>query len=124
MKTLQRVLCVMLSIIMAMSCLSVAAFAEGEEKFTSTIKAHSTMSNKETAKVTLDELDKLLAEADIYEEIVLTEGVIGDGIKLVIDLRSVMPECIYRGFCPEFRSCGYVDTPEYKEALEKYRSKT
>lgn len=40
-------------------------------------------------------------------------------------LASVMvPECIYRGFCPEFRSCGYVDTPEYKEALEKYRSKT
>ena len=40
-------------------------------------------------------------------------------------LASVMvPECIYRGFCPEFRSCGYVDTPQYKEALEKYRSKT
>lgn len=40
-------------------------------------------------------------------------------------LASVMvPECIYRGFCPEFKSCGYVDTPQYKEALEKYRSKT
>lgn len=40
-------------------------------------------------------------------------------------LASVMvPECIYRGFCPEFRSCGYVDTPQYREALEKYRSKT
>lgn len=40
-------------------------------------------------------------------------------------LASVMvPECIYRGFCPEFHSCGYVNTPEYKEALEKYRSKT
>lgn len=40
-------------------------------------------------------------------------------------LASVMvPECIYRGFCPEFRSCGYVDTPQYKEALEKYRNKT
>lgn len=40
-------------------------------------------------------------------------------------LASVMvPECIYRGFCPEFNSCGYVDTPQYKEALEKYRSKT
>lgn len=40
-------------------------------------------------------------------------------------LASVMvPECIYRGFCPEFCSCGYVDTPQYKEALEKYRSKT
>lgn len=40
-------------------------------------------------------------------------------------MASVMvPECIYRGFCPEFNSCGYVDTPQYKEALEKYRSKT
>lgn len=40
-------------------------------------------------------------------------------------LASVMvPECIYRGFCPEFRSCGYVNTPQYKAALEKYRSKT
>ena len=40
-------------------------------------------------------------------------------------LASVMvPECIYRGFCPEFRSCGYVNTPQYKEALEKYRSRT
>ena len=40
-------------------------------------------------------------------------------------LASVMvPVCIYRGFCPEFRSCGYVNTPQYKEALEKYRSRT
>lgn len=37
-------------------------------------------------------------------------------------LASVMvPECIYRGFCPEFTSCGYVDTEEYKQALEAYR---
>lgn len=39
-------------------------------------------------------------------------------------LASVMvPECIYRGFCPEFRSCGYVDTEAYKKALEEYRNK-
>lgn len=37
-------------------------------------------------------------------------------------LASVMvPECIYRGFCPEFNSCGYADTEAYREALEKYR---
>ena len=37
-------------------------------------------------------------------------------------LASVMvPECIYRGFCPEFKSCGYVNTKEYQEALEEYR---
>lgn len=39
-------------------------------------------------------------------------------------LASVMvPECIYRGFCPEFKSCGYVDTDAYREALAAYRSK-
>lgn len=37
-------------------------------------------------------------------------------------LASVMvPECIYRGFCPEFESCGYADTEEYRRALEMYR---
>ena len=39
-------------------------------------------------------------------------------------LSSVMvPECIYRGFCPEFHSCGYADTEEYKRALASYRRK-
>lgn len=33
-----------------------------------------------------------------------------------------VPECVYRGFCPEFdRCCGYVNTNAYKEILEKYR---
>lgn len=37
-------------------------------------------------------------------------------------LASVMVrECIYRGFCPEFDCCGYVDKPEYQHELEKYR---
>lgn len=31
-------------------------------------------------------------------------------------------ECIYRGFCPEMSSCGYVDTEEYKAELAKYRN--
>lgn len=39
-------------------------------------------------------------------------------------LASVMvPECIYRGFCPEFHSCGYVDTLGYAAALAEYRKK-
>lgn len=39
-------------------------------------------------------------------------------------LGSVMvPECIYRGFCPEFHSCGYVNTKEYAERLAEYRNK-
>ena len=52
--------------------------------------------------------------------------------KLVIDaLRKVdpvladkcVPECLYRGFCPETeRCCGYVNTPAYEERLKEYRS--
>ena len=39
-------------------------------------------------------------------------------------LSSVMvPECIYRGFCPEFKSCGYADSEGFKKALEAYRNK-
>lgn len=39
-------------------------------------------------------------------------------------LGSVMvPECVYRGFCPEFHSCGYADTEDFKKALEEYRRK-
>ena len=39
-------------------------------------------------------------------------------------LASVMvPECVYRGFCPEFHSCGYADTEAFKSALEEYRKK-
>lgn len=33
-----------------------------------------------------------------------------------------VPECIYRGFCPEFeRCCGYVNTEAYQKRLEEYR---
>lgn len=39
-------------------------------------------------------------------------------------LASVMvPECIYRGFCPEFNCCGYVNTAAYQKALAEYRNK-
>ena len=50
--------------------------------------------------------------------------------KLVLDalaplepeLRAVcVPECVYRGFCPEFKPCGFSDTSAYAEAVEKYR---
>jgi len=32
-----------------------------------------------------------------------------------------VPDCIYRGHCYEYMSCGYFKTPEYKLELEKYR---
>ena len=34
-----------------------------------------------------------------------------------------VPECVYRGFCPEGeRCCGYCNTEAYKERLKDYRS--
>lgn len=53
-----------------------------------------------------------------------------DAWKMVLDsikdvepeLYSVcVPECIYRGFCPEFYSCGYHKTKDFKLKLEEYR---
>lgn len=36
---------------------------------------------------------------------------------------KMVPECIYRGFCPEFmNSCGYSKTEQFQKDLEKYRS--
>lgn len=33
---------------------------------------------------------------------------------------NMVPECIYRGFCPEFKSCGFVDSEKYTNDREKY----
>lgn len=34
-----------------------------------------------------------------------------------------VPECVYRGFCPEFdRCCGYCNTKAYQDRLKDYRS--
>lgn len=33
-----------------------------------------------------------------------------------------VPNCVYRGFCPEMESCGFVNSPKFKEMLEKYRN--
>ena len=36
---------------------------------------------------------------------------------------KMVPECIYRGFCPEFISpCGYSNTQKYQDDLKNYRS--
>lgn len=32
-----------------------------------------------------------------------------------------VPECVYRGFCPEFKSCGYCGTAAWQKAIEAYR---
>ena len=36
-----------------------------------------------------------------------------------------VPECVYRGFCPEpDRCCGYIYSDKYKKRLEEYRKMT
>ena len=37
-------------------------------------------------------------------------------------VEKCVPECVYRGFCPEFdRCCGFVNTKEYQDQLKVYR---
>lgn len=35
---------------------------------------------------------------------------------------ACVPDCVYRGWCYEFKSCGYHRTEEYREKLAEYRS--
>ena len=48
--------------------------------------------------------------------------------KVIEELRKIEPElanacvpnCFYRGFCPEFKSCGFNNTEQFKKTLNKY----
>lgn len=51
-------------------------------------------------------------------------GIVIDMLKEIdpILAEKCVPECVYRGFCPETdRCCGYVDTKAYQERLVEYR---
>lgn len=32
-----------------------------------------------------------------------------------------VPDCVYRGYCYEYKTCGYYKTDKYKQALNNYR---
>lgn len=32
-----------------------------------------------------------------------------------------VPECVYRGFCPEFKPCGFCESEAYRQLAAKYR---
>ena len=37
------------------------------------------------------------------------------------ELASVcVPECVYRGFCPEIKCCGYSETEDYRKTMSAY----
>ena len=91
MKTFKKVLCVVLSVIMAMSCLSVLAFAQDQSqdtKFTYSYKYYTEKDDAYNADITLDKLDELLKELNIKETI----DVIGS-IQFSLDLTSVDALC-------------------------------
>ena len=35
---------------------------------------------------------------------------------------ACVPDCVYRGWCYEFKSCGYHKTEEYRQRLSEYRN--
>ena len=37
---------------------------------------------------------------------------------------KMVPNCIYRGFCPEHDTCGYAYTEKFQKDLEEYRKDT
>lgn len=34
---------------------------------------------------------------------------------------AMVPNCVYRGFCPELHCCGYCKTPAFEKELNEYR---
>lgn len=51
----------------------------------------------------------------VLDQIEKIDPILGEKLKLG-------RECVYRGFCPEFKCCGYVKTDQYQRDLEKYRN--
>lgn len=89
MKTMKKTLCVLLSILMVFSSVSVMAFAAdeaAEPDYTYSLKHYASKTDKEGMALLLDEADKLLAEEDIYFELV-------EEFDLVADLRSISAVC-------------------------------
>ncbi len=121
MKTLKRTLCLMLSIIMALSCLSVAAAAVEGDKFTSTLKTATTVTNKESAKLTLDEIDKILASQNNGEGIYFP---LVESLNINVDLRDVNGLCstldLLKRALEVDNALDYLTTKAIKAALGQF----
>ncbi|MCK9154744.1 MAG: thymidylate synthase ThyX [Paludibacteraceae bacterium] len=57
-------------------------------------------------------LETRLAWKAVIEEIMKVDPVLAE---------CCVPECIYRGVCPEIRTCGFSRTEEFKNRLQEYR---
>lgn len=89
MKRFKQLLCVILSVLMAFSCLTLAASAQGTETVKPSLKYYSSKSDAYNAKLTLDKVDEILAGLNNGQGIyfVLVEDV------LTVDLRNVNALC-------------------------------
>ncbi len=58
-----------------------------------------------------------------HEETIKVWQAVKDAIKEIdpIVAKYMVRECVYRGFCPEEKSCGKAVGKHYKEELIKYR---
>ena len=56
---------------------------------------------------------------DVWQSFLLNEVMIKEPELFTV----CVPECVYRGFCPEIKSCGYSKTEVYKDAVKFYRGK-
>ena len=59
------------------------------------------------------------------EEQKKTRGIWQQVINLLYEQEPILatacvPNCIYRGMCPELRSCGFIDSQGYDLAREEY----
>ena len=55
------------------------------------------------------------AWSKVLDEIEKVDPILGEKLKLG-------RECVYRGFCPEFKCCGYCNTEKYQQDLKTYRN--
>lgn len=60
-----------------------------------------------------------------HEETIKVWQAVKDAIKEIdpIVAKYMVSECVYRGFCPEEKSCGKTFGQHYKEELIKYRTR-
>ncbi len=63
---------------------------------------------------------RLCRKADINTQLYVRE--LKELIESSLDMYNILvPECVYRGFCPEMKSCGYSETDDYLKEVKKYR---
>lgn len=58
-----------------------------------------------------------------HKETVKAWKQVKEAVRLVdpIMAEKMVRECVYRGFCPERKCCGFANTEEFKQELEAYR---